>query len=194
MRKTTPWGAAQDTRTIAEGIVNYSTAGHGGIWLDAKRWSAVSQLFPDWHSYTGAQWLEEDQDWAIAALAFPHCFSAQDLRAAVQTAEMSARPFQGIADRGWASVCAWIQSVAGAPIRQRIGAWVTENSAMWEKGSSGSPPPGYPRGSSWQVFHRIGGGTRELIIREEYGTWKPLYSDADLERIRVELVTASAPA
>lgn len=196
--KHTPWGAAQDTRVIAEGIVNYSTAGHGGIWLDAKRWKVVERLFPDWQPWAGKQWLEEDQDWAIAALAFPEHFTTKDLRHAVKTAEGSAkpRPFDGTIDRGWAAVHAWVQSVDGTAIRQRIGAWIMENSAMWEKGSSGSAPRGYPAWSSWQIFIRVGDGARqERIIREEYGTWKPLYSDEDIARITVEPVSVpSAPA
>lgn len=35
--KTTPWGKPQTVEIIAPGIVEYTTASHGGIWLSPER-------------------------------------------------------------------------------------------------------------------------------------------------------------
>jgi hypothetical protein len=36
MATSTPWGAAQNSYRIAPGIINYSTASHGGIHVASK--------------------------------------------------------------------------------------------------------------------------------------------------------------
>lgn len=81
----TPWGASQDRREIAPGIVRYDTASHGGIHLDAARWRQFRKLFPTVNTWAGDQWLEEDCDWALAALAFPEHFDARSIFHAVRT-------------------------------------------------------------------------------------------------------------
>jgi hypothetical protein len=189
-RIETPWGPAQDSTTIAEGIVSHSTAGHGGIWLDAKHWRRVEELFPGWQSFTGKQWLEEDEDWCIAALAFPEHFTGQDLRAAIRTASHGRRP--EYAGR-WESIVSWLESDASQPVRDKAAAWTAENAGKWEKGSSGSPPAPHSYPASWCEFIRVGDGKRRsLIIREEYGTWKPIYTDEDLAAITVADLTKAA--
>lgn len=84
---SSPWGAVQHQNTIAPGMISVSTSGHGGIWLDDDRWQRLLALFPGFKPYSGAaQWLEEDCEWALAALAFPTEFTPQDVHAAVETA------------------------------------------------------------------------------------------------------------
>ena len=36
MRKWTPWGSVQNAEELAPGIISYSTASHGGIWITAR--------------------------------------------------------------------------------------------------------------------------------------------------------------
>jgi len=50
MRKSTPWGSAQDAEELAPGIISYSTASHGGIWIDKKHQEQLEK-------YTINNWL-----------------------------------------------------------------------------------------------------------------------------------------
>jgi hypothetical protein len=145
--------------------------------MSADRWQRVERLFPSFKSYAGKQWLEEDADWAIAALAFPEHFTAQDLRAAVRTVR-----------HGESEVAAWVETIDGAEIRQRIGQWIMENAANWERGSSGSAPPGYSYPNGWAVYIRVGDGARQSIVEKPHD-WKAIYTDADLDEIRVAALT-----
>ena len=71
MRKSTPWGAVQSSEVLAEGIISYSTASHGGIWLSAARRKQI-----DYESnFLGtSEWWEEDCDWCC-----PYVFFADDI-------------------------------------------------------------------------------------------------------------------
>lgn len=69
MAMRTPWGTAQSENTIAEGVTVVTTAGHGGIKLDAARNAKVHKA---WRQKGG--WYEEDAEWAIVALTFPNLF------------------------------------------------------------------------------------------------------------------------
>ena len=66
----TPWGQSQQQTTWAPGIIDYSCASHGGVYLAKER---QAQL-PDWariNNWVGTfQWWEEDQDWCVPFLAF----------------------------------------------------------------------------------------------------------------------------
>lgn len=66
----TPWGVSQTTKVLAPGIIDVSTAGHGGIHLDEERNALVP---PYMRSVDG--WYEEDVDWTIVAAVFPQAFS-----------------------------------------------------------------------------------------------------------------------
>lgn len=67
----TPWGGAQSATVYAEGIVEYSTASHGGFHLTPERNAAVH---PTLRSEGG--WYEEDCRWAAVAITFPDLFTA----------------------------------------------------------------------------------------------------------------------
>ncbi|MDA9537454.1 hypothetical protein ACM41_15005 [Bradyrhizobium sp. CCBAU 21362] len=70
-RAHTPWGASQGATLYAEGIERHSTAGHGGFKLSAER---NRKVHPTLRSKGG--WYEEDSEWAIVAITFPHLFTA----------------------------------------------------------------------------------------------------------------------
>ncbi|MCG8273926.1 hypothetical protein MIC97_20800 [Aquamicrobium sp. NLF2-7] len=76
----TPWGPSQGATIYAEGVVCHSTAGHGGFKLSADR---NRKVHPMLRSRGG--WYEEDAEWAIVALTFPHLFTALERRHADQT-------------------------------------------------------------------------------------------------------------
>ena len=90
MRKNTPWGEVQGAEELAPGIISYSTASHGGIWLSAER---QKKLNYDKNFLKTAEWWEEDCDWAIpyfffAAIIFAHGKAYkfdENLKAAINT-------------------------------------------------------------------------------------------------------------
>jgi len=77
---STPWGGAQGAILYAEGIVEYSTASHGGFHLSPEQNAAVH---PTLRSEGG--WYEEDCGWAAVAITFPDLFTAFELRCAETT-------------------------------------------------------------------------------------------------------------
>jgi hypothetical protein len=87
MATSTPWGAAQSSHRIAAGIVSYTTAGHGGIHLTARRVKqmpdAIQQALKNSLEPAGDAWFEEDGDWALVALSFPECFPDDQVSAEV---------------------------------------------------------------------------------------------------------------
>lgn len=76
----TPWGLSQSSRTLAQGIREYTTASHGGIHLSPR---CNAQIAECWRIATG--WYEEDCDWAIVAYHFPEAFSGVNFELALQT-------------------------------------------------------------------------------------------------------------
>jgi len=70
----TPWGMSQDSDKIADGIVFYSTASHGGYKLSPARMTEFIIQFPDFRTFAGGSWFEEDCDAAMVPVAFPDCF------------------------------------------------------------------------------------------------------------------------
>ncbi|WP_346433397.1 hypothetical protein [Oricola sp.] len=83
-RAHTPWGPSQGATVFAEGIACHSTAGHGGFHLAADRNSKVNSRLRNANG-----WYEEDAEWAIVALAFPHLFTSFERRCAEQTVKDS---------------------------------------------------------------------------------------------------------
>ena len=79
MATSTPWGVAQESTQLCRGIVQYSTAGHGGIHVSP---SLNAQIHEAWRVANG--WYEEDCDWAIVAYHFPAVFPKEQA-AAIRT-------------------------------------------------------------------------------------------------------------
>jgi hypothetical protein len=76
-RTHTPWGLSQGATVYAEGVTAHSTAGHGGFKLSAERNRKVHPMLR-----SKAGWYEEDAEWAIVAITFPHLFTAFERRCA----------------------------------------------------------------------------------------------------------------
>ena len=71
MKIQTPWGMAQSETELAEGIISYSTAGHGGIWLSkARRRELIERVGKIDNFLHDMAWWEEDCDWAIPYVVF----------------------------------------------------------------------------------------------------------------------------
>lgn len=72
MKKYSPWGPIQFSRTLAPGITRVTTASHGGVHLSPDRVATLQSLFPFFRPWTGEwAWLEEDCDALIAYITFP---------------------------------------------------------------------------------------------------------------------------
>lgn len=85
---SSPWGPIQHQVTLAPGIVQVSTAGHGGIWISPERLAEMPEDIRTAKNYSGdPQWFEEDCDWAKVILAFPFAGKPESYYFAVQTCE-----------------------------------------------------------------------------------------------------------
>lgn len=69
MATSTPWGPSQTAKKWAPGIMEYSTAGHGGFHLSPTRNAEMPEALR-----IDDGWYEEDCDWALVAVAFPTVF------------------------------------------------------------------------------------------------------------------------
>lgn len=120
----TPWGPSQHQKTIAQGIVSVSTAGHGGFYLSAERYAAMPADLKACARYAGPQWFEEDCEWALVTLAFPECFEERDFYFAVQTAK------------------SYYPQIVTAERIARADAWLAKNQDKWARGSEGTADGG----------------------------------------------------
>ena len=73
----TPWGGAQTSEIYADGVVFFTTAGHGGFKLDRARNAAMPKALR-----VAGGWYEEDCEWAKVAVAFPDLFTKSERRSA----------------------------------------------------------------------------------------------------------------
>lgn len=80
-----PWGSVQWQQNKAPGIMSVSTAGHGGYRLSSDRMKEIEKRFPTFVPFAGACWLEEDCDWAFAAVTWPNLWSEAEVHGAVKS-------------------------------------------------------------------------------------------------------------
>ena len=80
MSTSTPWGPSQGKTVLSLGIIQYSTAGHGGIHVCP---SLNAQIHEAWREENG--WYEEDCDWAVVAYHFPGAFKFAEVTSAIIT-------------------------------------------------------------------------------------------------------------
>lgn len=98
----TPWGNPQQQEEISPDIGWYSTAGHGGYWISEKYWKELLEQWPNFNSFTGAQWLEEDCDWFAPLVLWPDFFPKDQVKIAVKTA-LNTRTPKEIPQEWWGS-------------------------------------------------------------------------------------------
>jgi len=70
---TTPWGQSDHQKKYAEGVIFYSTPGHGGFKLSPER---NEKIPPKLRNSDG--WYEEDCEASIVITAFPEMFTEKD--------------------------------------------------------------------------------------------------------------------
>lgn len=84
-----PWGPVQQSKELAPGIWQASTAGHGGIILSQERLAAMPAHLKI-NAYGKGPNFEEDCEWALVCLAFPEAFSEASRYAAGRTVKSMA--------------------------------------------------------------------------------------------------------
>jgi hypothetical protein len=72
--ESTPWGVADSTTKLADGVHHHITSSHGGYQVLSHVREKWPQPLRDFEPFAGRGWYEEDCDWAIVALAMPHLF------------------------------------------------------------------------------------------------------------------------
>ena len=72
---STPWGYADLTAQIAEGITFHSTPSHGGFLLSHDRRQEMPERLRNHPTFAGGNWYEEDCDAAYVVTAFPQFFT-----------------------------------------------------------------------------------------------------------------------
>lgn len=147
MTVNTPWGPSQTTKTLATGIISITTAGHGGIYLEPLRQSHVARLFPDFATFAGGPWYEEDEDWAVVALAFPEAFEDEAVYYAVEAATR----FRHAESHRWDCVESWLATAASGLVRKRANAFADIVKDKWRIGSMSSGTPDGVPNNYWQV-------------------------------------------
>jgi hypothetical protein len=85
--RDTPWGRADHTEDMGQGIMSVSTSSHGGIFVPLE---LLDKIPPEGRAFAkrwggSEQWYEEDCAWAYVALAFPELFSEPNRDAARRT-------------------------------------------------------------------------------------------------------------
>ncbi len=117
-RVHTPWGMSQHTIVYAEGVECHSTAGHGGFKLSAERNRKVHPMLR-----SAGGWYEEDAEWAIVAVTFPHLFTAFERRCAERTVKDSW-------PRAWEMISGTILVTGESREKDRL-AFETEHADDW---------------------------------------------------------------
>lgn len=92
----TPWGKADSQSVIAPGIVEVTTASHGGIHLEAH---LNSQVHAAWRDKLG--WYEEDCEWAIVAVTFPEHFQGKTVQSGRHAGKTYVEYAHGVLKRGF---------------------------------------------------------------------------------------------
>lgn len=80
MATQTPWGPSQTSRQVAPGIIDYTTAGHGGIHVSPSLNAEIPECLRQ-----SDGWYEEDCEWAIVAYVFPQYFPPEHVKMALDT-------------------------------------------------------------------------------------------------------------
>lgn len=90
-RMDTPWGPAQSVEEIGGGILQVSTASHGGLYVPLELYRRMPGGLQQ-NPYGGGTWFEEDCEWALVALAFPQWFDTRAMWHAVRTVQSFSIP------------------------------------------------------------------------------------------------------
>lgn len=187
MSRHTPWGPSQTHKVLAVGITQYSTAGHGGIGLSADRWRQLLGLIPNCKPWAGEGWLEEDCDWAYAALVWPEHFEPKAIYYAVKQGLRCCKPAEGASFQLPANFFETPHGLKLMAIYEKV---VAEVEGKWEVNGMGSCSC-VGRCGGWGVSLFRNGEHRYLHFNDY--PKQSHYSEAELSQI-ARPVTKAQPA
>lgn len=169
--KGTPWGAVQHATEIAPGIVNISTARHGGFWLSPGR--MLDFWFSEEETFAGKPWYEEDCDWALVVIGFAKHFERQSIAYAVRSIQSGNREYPK-----W-----WLENdPRGRAIVLTADKYFEERKSMWQRGSMSTTN----RRGIWWVSFGKGGEFKERRSVEMPYPEKLWYTTEELDQIEQE--------
>jgi hypothetical protein len=123
---TTPWGQSHSETVIGAGIMEYTTASHGGIHISGEVFERMPAELRAIGTWAGPLWYEEDCDSSIVICAFPELFPARRVWAAVSQALIDSQTF--------AQLRAWLRSLGGMQVCQIAAEWENENRHRYTRG------------------------------------------------------------
>lgn len=176
----TPWGPAQQSYHIGEGIIQHSTAGHGGMFVPRD----LLQTMPAGlrcNCYAGGgSWFEEDCEANLVVLAFPHLFSPFAVWMAAR--EMDRSDFYKPAGN-------WLRSEAGESVAAMARDFFDEHAKDFMLCSSST------RGDVWAYRAVTLDGSLEISFEgDEFINWCATYSREGLEAMGARNITEKAVA
>lgn len=179
----TPWGPVQHVAPLIPGVAGIDTAGHGGYWCSPGRWAEVMTRFPDLNPFAGPGWLEEDCDWAYAALTWPQAFGDNEIHHALATAlRYHAEETK-----------AFLASEAGQLLIERAKDYRESIADQWERGGGI-----YGSGLDNTQFTRVGDRAELIAVKFRPDDHKGLYTLEEIEAaservVMKEVAIAEAP-
>ncbi len=186
-RTDTPWGLSHTHEEIAPGIALITTASHGGYHLSEERWTQLQNVFPFFSTYAGGAWFEEDQDWAMVALAFPECFSDESIRGAVLTVSISIKIARDLEQSPqfkatnrldcWDKVGEWLATdPSGQELRERVRVFEDLHKDEWEAYGGGT------HNKQWMTYlTRVGDGAKMRVLGDYPA--KHFYTDEEIRAL-----------
>lgn len=117
----TPWGRSQSSEPLCPGVAFHSCAGHGGYSVTPEVLATWPEGLREHPAYAGPGWYEEDQDWAIVALAMPEHFNDKSKWNALKTVMMDDRS---------PGVEKFLATERGRALVESITAWEAQQGAM----------------------------------------------------------------
>ena len=139
---STPWGAVQQRKTLAPGIVRVSTAGHGGIYVAPWKHAEMPEPFRAIVGCAGPNWYEEDCDWALVYAAFESQLIKEDSLA--HTVVETLRQWHATTFNQEEYFAGY-----GAALLARATNFYESNSKKFQIGSMGSPSGKHESGDWW---------------------------------------------
>lgn len=165
----TPWGESQSEYMVAKGITEVSTASHGGILLSPERREVLDKCFPDFTSFAGGNWFEEDCDWAFPVAVFPELFTEFRIYCSVKSIITAYAKKKADHEKDLRENCERAVNIHDA--------FKKEHANEWKTGSMGSHPEGW-----WVFLTRVGDDSKRKVIFPGYPE-KYLYTDEELDQL-----------
>jgi hypothetical protein len=183
MIKSTPWGPSHSARHIGEGIFSHSTSSHGGLFVPPEKLAEMPAALRCNCYAGGGSWFEEDCEWSLVCLAFPHLFRPYDVWLAGRSIRHS---FPELGPNPYAEAVLWLNLEAGEQVAALIEDFEQGHGEDWHLGSMSTS------GRGWDCMaSTIGGSARIRFNIAEYPKIKAPFTLADLTAAGAENIRAA---